>query len=41
MPVTVNIRNDHLGYAITWFGIAAVWVMMTGLLLWRIKRRTD
>ncbi|MXU66854.1 SURF1 family protein [Oceanomicrobium pacificus] len=40
-PVTVNIRNDHLQYAITWFGLAAVWIGMTGYLLWRIKRRTD
>ena len=36
-----TIRNDHLGYAITWFGLAAVWAGMTGYLLWRIKRRID
>jgi surfeit locus 1 family protein len=41
MPVTVNIPNDHLGYAITWFGLAVVWAVMTGYLLWRIKRRID
>ncbi len=41
MPVSVNIRNDHLGYAITWFGLAAVWMVMTATLLWRIKRRTN
>lgn len=41
LPVTVNIPNDHLGYAITWFGLALVWAVMTGYLLWRIKRRTD
>ncbi len=41
MPVdTTNIPNDHLGYAIQWFGLAAVWLGMTGYLLWRIKRRT-
>lgn len=40
LPVGVNIRNDHLGYAITWFGLAGVWAGMTGYLLWRIKRRT-
>jgi cytochrome oxidase assembly protein ShyY1 len=22
-PLTVKLRNDHLGYAITWFGLAA------------------
>ncbi len=41
MPVTVNIPNNHLQYAVTWFGLAAVWVLMTGYLLWRIKRRID
>ena len=37
----MNIPNDHLEYAITWFGLAAVWAVMTGYLLWRIKRRID
>jgi surfeit locus 1 family protein len=23
-PLTVKLRNDHLGYAMTWFGLAAV-----------------
>jgi surfeit locus 1 family protein len=41
LPQTVNIPNDHLQYAITWFGLAVVWAMMTGYLLWRIKRRID
>ena len=41
LPVTVNIPNDHLQYAITWFALAAVWALMTGYLLWRIKRRID
>jgi surfeit locus 1 family protein len=41
MPVTVNIPNNHLGYAITWFGLAVVWAMMTVYLLYRIKRRDD
>jgi len=42
MPLAagVDIRNDHLGYAITWFGLAAVWALMTGALLWRITRRS-
>lgn len=38
MPVTVNIANDHLEYAITWFSLMLVWIGMTGFLLWRIKR---
>lgn len=38
MPVTVNIPNDHLQYAITWFSLMVIWLGMTGYLLWRIKR---
>ncbi|HEX9857419.1 MAG TPA: SURF1 family protein [Paracoccaceae bacterium] len=34
------IPNDHLSYAITWFSLAVVWLGMTVLLLWRIRRRT-
>jgi len=41
MPVnTIHIPNNHLGYAVQWFGLAAVWLGMTGYLLWRIRRRT-
>ena len=40
-PVTIDVPNDHFGYAVTWFLLAAVWVMMTGYALWRIKRRID
>jgi surfeit locus 1 family protein len=39
MPVdTSGIPNDHLEYAVTWFGLAAVWIGMTGFLLWRIRQ---
>jgi surfeit locus 1 family protein len=41
-PVPVNtstIPNDHWGYAITWFLLAAVWAVMTAALLWRIRQR--
>lgn len=41
LPIdTAGIPNDHLEYAITWFGLAAVWVGMTAFLLWRIRQRT-
>ncbi len=40
MPATAAFRNDHLGYAVTWFGLAAVWAGMTLGYLWRIRRRT-
>lgn len=42
-PMAVDgsaIPNDHLSYAITWFSLAVVWLGMTVLLLWRIRRRT-
>ena len=38
-PVTVNIPNDHLQYAIIWFLLALIWIVMTGLLLRREIRR--
>ncbi|RVV98537.1 SURF1 family protein [Mesobaculum littorinae] len=39
LPVgTEGIPNDHLGYAITWFSLAAIWAGMTGFYLWRIRR---
>lgn len=42
LPVgTEGIPNNHLGYAVQWFGLAAVWLGMTGLWLWRIRRRTS
>ena len=34
------IPNNHLGYAITWFMLAGVWLGMTAILTWRINRRT-
>ncbi|UWQ13529.1 SURF1 family protein [Aliiroseovarius sp. M344] len=41
MPVTsAGIPNDHLEYAVTWFLMAATWVVMTGFALWRMKRGT-
>ena len=41
MPVdTSGIPNDHWGYAITWFSLAAVWAGMTAFLLWRTGART-
>lgn len=33
-----GIANDHLQYAITWFSLAFIWLMMTGYLLWRLRR---
>lgn len=40
VPVTVDLPNDHLGYAVTWFGLAAVWAAMSIALLLR-RREPD
>ena len=41
VPVSADgVPNDHFGYAMTWFSLAAVWAGMTGHLLWRIRRKT-
>jgi len=39
MRLGVNLRNDHLGYAITWFSLAAIWAVMSVLLARREHRR--
>ena len=35
---TAGIPNDHLQYAITWFSLAAIWVLMTGYFVLRTHR---
>jgi surfeit locus 1 family protein len=35
-PLTVELRNNHLGYAITWGGLAAVWAVMSAA--WAVSR---
>jgi cytochrome oxidase assembly protein ShyY1 len=35
-PLTVKLRNDHFGYAMTWFGLAAVLAIMFGV--WTVSR---
>lgn len=41
LPVTTTgIPNNHLGYAMQWFGLALVWAGMTAFLMWRIRGRT-
>lgn len=37
---TVGIPNDHLQYAITWFSLAAIWLVMTGYFVLRPNRNT-
>lgn len=38
---TAGIPNDHLQYAITWFLLAVVWLVMTGYLIRRRASSTD
>jgi cytochrome oxidase assembly protein ShyY1 len=38
-PLKVQLRNDHLQYAITWFGLAAVWAAMFAI--WVARRRRE
>lgn len=37
-PVTIDLPNNHLGYAVTWYGLAAVWLVMSLALLRRSAR---
>ncbi|GGH32192.1 surfeit locus 1 family protein [Cribrihabitans marinus] len=42
LPVdSAGIPNDHLHYAITWFGLAAVWAAMTVYFLRRGRSRSE
>jgi cytochrome oxidase assembly protein ShyY1 len=36
-PLTVKLRNDHFGYALTWFGLAAV--LLVVFVVWAKNRR--
>lgn len=36
-PPGVNLRNNHLGYALTWYGLAAALIVVAGLAM---RRRT-
>lgn len=39
LPVGIEgIPNDHLEYAVTWYGFATVWLAMLGLFLWRMYK---
>jgi surfeit locus 1 family protein len=35
----VNLANDHLQYAITWFSLALIWAVMSALLVRRERER--
>jgi surfeit locus 1 family protein len=35
---TSGVPNDHYEYAVTWFGLAAVWAVMSLALIARVRR---
>lgn len=35
IPPSVDLPNNHLGYAVTWFSLALIWAAMTAILLLR------
>lgn len=37
----ISFPNDHLQYAITWYGLAATLAVIVGLLAWRGRRKND
>jgi surfeit locus 1 family protein len=37
--LSVRLRNDHLQYALTWYGLAAVLAVMGGMMVLRTRRR--
>ena len=39
LPIDSSIPNDHLQYAITWFSLAAVWIIMSAVFLRRTRTR--
>ena len=40
MPIdTTHIPNDHLQYAITWFSLAIIWVLMSCLFIWTTRQK--
>jgi surfeit locus 1 family protein len=39
LPLGVNVSNDHLDYAITWFSLALIWSVMGTMLIARERRR--
>lgn len=42
VPVDIQgIKNDHQGYAVTWFLLAAVWAVMSAVLIARTLRQKD
>jgi len=34
-----NLANNHLGYALTWFGLAATLLAVAGFYIYDLKRR--
>lgn len=41
VPYKLDIVNNHKGYAITWFTLSAIWVVMCIGFILRLKKETD
>jgi len=42
LPVdAAGIPDDHLQYAVTWFSLAAIWLVMTGTYIIRVPREKE
>lgn len=41
IPVTITLANNHLSYAMQWFGLAFVWAMMTMFYLIKSRVKTS
>ncbi len=40
MPIdTSAISNNHFNYAMTWFSLAGIWVLMSGFFVWRTRKQ--
>ena len=40
-PLKVRLRNEHLGYAITWYGLAVVVIVMFAFWLYARRKARD
>lgn len=41
IPDIIPISNNHLGYTVTWFGLALAWLMIFGILAMRKRREYE
>jgi surfeit locus 1 family protein len=37
----LSLPNNHLNYAMTWYALALVWVIVFVRMLWLVRRKSD